>query len=131
MLSRPPPSLAASTSARRGARSELGARARIVGHARLGDHRRQPVAAQQEDVAVARRIRLRVDARRPASGPERARDDRALRMLVGLLGRQLALAHELLDQRVVVGQALELAVAEAGTRGCRRRARSRRSCSPT
>ena len=34
-------------------------------------------------------------------------------MLVGLLGRELALAHELLDERVVVGQALEAAVAQA------------------
>ena len=34
-------------------------------------------------------------------------------MLVGLLGRQLALAHELLDERMVVGQALEGPVAQA------------------
>ena len=34
-------------------------------------------------------------------------------MLVGLLGRELALAHELLDERVVVGQALEGPVAQA------------------
>ena len=46
------------------------------------------------------------------SGPERAGDDRALRVLLGLLLGEPALAAELLDQRVVLGQPLELAVAE-------------------
>ena len=39
-------------------------------------------------------------------------------------GVELALAHELLDQRVVVGQPLEARRRAAGTRGCRRRGRS-------
>jgi hypothetical protein len=46
-------------------------------------------------------------------GPERARDDRPLRMLVRLLGREPALSHELLDQRVVVRAARHLPVAQA------------------
>ena len=46
-------------------------------------------------------------------GPERARDDRALRVLVGLLRGELPAAAHLLDERVVLGQALELAAAQA------------------
>ena len=34
-------------------------------------------------------------------------------MVADLLGREAALAHELLDQRVIDGQPLELAVAQA------------------
>ena len=45
-------------------------------------------------------------------GPERARDHRALRVDRRLLGRELAAAHELGDERVVVGQLLELLVAQ-------------------
>src|SRR5436305_6712868 len=42
----------------------------------------------------------------------RSRDDRALRMDLGFRGRELALAHELLDQAVVLGELLELALLE-------------------
>ena len=45
-------------------------------------------------------------------GAERARDHRALRVVLGLLGGELAAAHELRDERVVVRQLLELAVAQ-------------------
>jgi hypothetical protein len=90
-----------------------GARAREqLADARLGDHRRQAVAADEVHVAVARRPRVRVGLDRRLRA-ERARDDRALRVVVGLLRRELALAHELLDERVVVGQTLEVAVAQA------------------
>ena len=41
---------------------------------------------------------------------ERARDDRALRVRLGLLRSEAALAHELLDEAVVVGDAAQLAV---------------------
>src|SRR6202041_3489781 len=44
---------------------------------------------------------------------QRARDDRALRVLLGFLGRQPALADQLVDERVVVGEAQQLAVAQA------------------
>ena len=47
------------------------------------------------------------------SGPERARDDRALRVVLGRLRRDLAGALELGDQRVVARELLELAVAQA------------------
>ena len=87
----------------------------------LVDHRGQAVGAEQEDVAVARRGRVGVDLD-VRLGAERARDDRALRVLLGLLG-ELALAHELLDQRVVVGEPLEARRRATGRRGCRRRAR--------
>ena len=71
MLSRPPASLAAATSARPAAR-RLVALAQDLRDLVLGDHRRQPVAAEQDDVAVARRGTVRrVDLRRRA--PARAR----------------------------------------------------------
>ena len=112
MLSRPPASLAASTSARAGRVAATAPRARISATRASGTIDGQPVAAEQEDVAVARRRRCGVSTSTSGLGPERARDDRALRVLLGLLRRELALAHELLDERVVVGQALELAVAQ-------------------
>ena len=72
-------------------------------------------------------------------GAERARDHRALRVHLRLLRRQLAAPHELGDERVVVGQLLELVVAQhVGARvadvaegdACRpaRRARPSSSC---
>ena len=111
MLSRPPASLAASMSARPAAASD-GAAARISATCASGTIEVRPSRADQVDVAVAPRPREAVglDA---LLGAQRARDDRALRVLVGLLGRELALAHELLDERVVVGQALEGPVAQA------------------
>ena len=46
-------------------------------------------------------------------GAERARDHRALRVGLRLLGRQAAGAHQVGDERVVLGQLLEPAVAQA------------------
>ena len=43
---------------------------------------------------------------------ERACDDRALRVRLGLFGREPAFAHELLDEAVVVGDARERAVVQ-------------------
>ena len=78
-----------------------------LGDARVLDHRRQAVGAEQEDVAglglpgegvhLDRRLRT-----------ERARDDRALRVILGLLLGELALAAQLLDQRMVGGEQLQL-----------------------
>ena len=75
----------------------------------VGDHRRQAIAAEQEDIAVLgwEGHRVDVDVRLGAEG---ARDDRALWVLLGLLLSEAALTAELLDQRVVLGEALELAV---------------------
>ena len=67
----------------------------------LVDEPAQPVGAEQDDVAGARRRRPDVDVDLPV-GAERARDHRALRMLRRLLGRQRAGAHPLGDQRVIV-----------------------------
>ena len=50
-----------------------------------------------------------VDAR---VGSERARDHRALRVDLGFLPGELSATDQLADQRVVVRQLLELAVAE-------------------
>ena len=77
----------------------------------VGDHRRQPVRAEQEHVAVAGVGRHVVDLDRRL-GAQRAGDDRALRVLLGLFGGQLAAAHHLAHERVVVGELLELCVAE-------------------
>jgi acetylglutamate kinase len=46
-------------------------------------------------------------------GTQRAGDDRALRVLLGLLRGELPAAHELTHERVVVGELLELAVTHA------------------
>ena len=85
MLSSPPPRFAAASSgfvAASGRRGSPRARARIV----VGvHHRREPVRAEQEDVARLRRRAMNdvdVDVR---VGPERARDHGALRMRLGLL----------------------------------------------
>ncbi len=83
-----------------------------LGDQRLGDHRREAVAAQQVHVAVASPVGAGVDLDLRLRA-QRARDDRALRMLDGLLGRELALADQLVDERMVVGQAQQLAVAQA------------------
>ena len=114
MLSRPPAALAASMSARPGVRQRR-ARSRAARRpARSGIIDVRPSLQMQVDVAVARRPRVRVGLDRRL-GAERARDDRALRVVVGLLRRELALADELLDERVVVGQALEARRRAGGT----------------
>nr|WP_230316180.1 hypothetical protein [Conexibacter sp. W3-3-2] len=77
--------------------------------ATLGHHRRQAVGAQQVHVARAGAPGEPVDLDRRL-GPERPGDDRPLRVDVRLLGRELALADELVDERVVARQPLEAAV---------------------
>jgi hypothetical protein len=94
--------------ARRGA--QVGRAAHDLPDVLLGEHH-QPVAADQVDVAVAGGPGVVVDLD-VAFGPERSGDDRALRVAARLLLRDLALALELGDERVVLGQALELAVAQ-------------------
>ena len=71
----------------------------------------RPSEHEQHDVAVLGVDAPGVDVDR-AVGAERARDDRALRVARGLLGRQRAAAHELAHQRVVVGELLQHAVAQ-------------------
>ena len=110
MLSRPPRSLAALTS-RRAVRSRSPSRLQDREQVLVGEHRRQAVGAEQEDVAGLGAEGHRVDLDL-GLGAERAGDHRALRMLGGLVAGQPALAAQLLDERVVVGDLLELAVAE-------------------
>ena len=57
-------------------------------------------------------VSVKVSTSTSGSGPERARDDRSLRVLLRLLLGQAALAQQLLDERVVLGHALEPAVAQ-------------------
>ena len=130
MLSSPPPAFAASTSARAAARDRRGAARASVEDLVVGDHRRQPVGAEQEDVARLRLDRERVDVD-VGIGAERARDHRALRMGLRLLRRELAAAHELGDERVVVGELLELRRRARGRRASRRRGRRRRASPST
>ena len=110
MLSRPPRSLAARIR-RRAAVCRSSVAGEDRGDVLVVEHRRQPVGAEQEDVAGAGAEGHRVDVDLRL-GPERAGDHRPLRVLGGLVAGQLALAPQLLDQRVVVGDLLELALAE-------------------
>ena len=106
MLSRPPASLAArdqprpACSQRRARRVRIGCELRPRRPSTVS-----PSRAEQEDVAAARRVASRVDLD-VGLGPERARDDRALRVRLGLLLGELARAHELLDERVVAREPL-------------------------
>ena len=75
------------------------------------DHRRQPVGAEEEEVARLGLDRERVDVDL-AVRAERARDHRALRVSVGLLGGEAPAPHEVGDERVVVGELLELPAAQ-------------------
>ena len=78
---------------------------------RLVDHRGQPVGADEEHVARARRVDVEVDLH-GRLGPQRARDHRALRVRLRLLLGELAARHELADQRVVAGEPHEVAAAQ-------------------
>jgi hypothetical protein len=78
----------------------------------VGSHAMQPIAAQQIHVAGLGGPALVVDLD-VVLGPQRSGDDRPLRVAVGLLVGQLAAAYELLDERMVAGQQLERAVAQA------------------
>ncbi len=123
MLSSPPRSFAALISARVAARRSWRFCATMRGD-RLGvDHRREPVGAEQEEVARSRLDREHVDVD-VRVGAERTRDHGALRVHLGLFGRQLAAPHELGDERVVVGELLERIRRAGGRRASRRRGRS-------
>ena len=76
----------------------------------LGDHGVQTVAAQQQAVAGAQLDLAAVDLDE-RFGAERAAQDAALRVRQGGLAGEVALAHHLADQRVVVGDLLEGLVA--------------------
>ena len=118
-LSRPPPSLARRTSSLRGV-GRVGEAAQHRGDRRLGHLVEQAVGAQHEAVAVVGHDRHAVD-RHVVVDAEHPGEDVALRVDRGLLGRQAALAHEVGDQAVVVGELLELVAAPGGRRGSRRR----------
>ena len=131
MLSRPPASLAAAISAAPASRSDSARRrgARPSGPRRPSSSGRRCTAGRRRRRAPSRSS---VSTSTVALGAERARDDRALRVLVGLLGRRACPgARSSLDQRVVLGQPLQLAVAQAvgaavaDVRDRRRRARPR------
>ena len=83
-----------------------------LGDLLLAQHRRQAVGADQEDVAGRGGHRLHVGLDL-GFGAERAGDDRALRVVLGLGVGELPLAPHLLDQRVVAGELLEPAGAQA------------------
>jgi hypothetical protein len=70
----------------------------------------RPPASFASRMSGAGRVGPRVDLDLGLD-PERAGDDGALGVLGGLLGGELAAAHQLLDQRMVVGEPGELAVA--------------------
>ena len=111
-LSSPPWSFAAVISACVACAQVVAVPQHELGDALGVDHRRQAVGAEQEDVARLRRDRERVDVD-VRVGAERARDHGALRVHLGLGRGELAAPHELGDERVVVGELLEPAVAEA------------------
>ena len=116
MLSSPPTRLAAFTSPLAAARRSSGCSSKTVRMPPSSTIVGQPVRAEQVDVARLGRDGegVHVDVR---VGADRARDHGALRVRVGLLGRQPAAPHELGDERVVVGELLEVSVAEpVGTR---------------
>ena len=101
----------------RGVDEQLGRALRIGLAARdaldvaLAHHRGEPVGAEHDAVAGRDVERVEVDVDVGVDA-ERARDDRALRMRLGLLGREPALADELLDEAVVVGDPAQRAVVQ-------------------
>ena len=110
MLSSPPPEFAARTRLR----AASSRRAGLLDEPEdvlLGHHRRQPVGAEEEEVSRldVDRDHVDVDLR---IGSERAGDHGALRVGVGLLRREAAAPHQVGDERVVLGQLLQLAVAD-------------------
>ena len=72
----------------------------------VGDHPRQPVATQQDQVVGLNRNPQHVDID-AGLGPQGAGNHRALRVPLGLGWCQRATAHELAHERMVVGQLLE------------------------
>ena len=77
----------------------------------VADHRRQAVGAEHEHVSRLRRHGHHVH-RHLGVRPQGARDDGPVRMAARLVGREPARADELGDERVVIGELLERAVAE-------------------
>ena len=71
----------------------------------------EAVGAEEDAVAGCDVDRVEVDVDVGVDA-ERAGDDRALRVRLGLLGGEPALADELLDEAVVVGDAAQLAVVQ-------------------
>ena len=110
MLSRPPARLASSTSARTAASIESApARTRAICSSSIivvspSEQSRKTSPGRGRD-GLHVDLDLRLGAQRPG-------DDRALRVVLGLGVGELALAPHLLDQRVVAGEALELAAAQ-------------------
>ena len=104
MLSRPPASLAAAISSRP-ACVERPARRAIIGFTRASRTIEVRPSEQTRNRSPARA--WYVVRRRPRRrlGAERARDDRALRVRLGLLLGELAARHELADERVVLRSA--------------------------
>ena len=76
----------------------------------LGDHRVEAVAAEHDGVAGPQLERARVDLD-PRLGAQGPAQDAAVRVRQGRLGREVAGAHHLADQGVVVGDLLEPLVA--------------------
>ena len=111
MLSRPPAALAAAIRSRPSSSSGplcssssgLSLSSRTIEVRPSEQTRNRSPALRRELLDVDLHVRL---------GPERAGDHGALRVRLGLLLGQLAEPDEVADQRVVVGQALELAVAD-------------------
>jgi hypothetical protein len=77
----------------------------------LVDHRGQAVGAEHEDVAPARGEDFDIDLNLRLWA-KCARDDRALRVCLSLLLRELAARDQLADERVVAREADEVAVAQ-------------------
>ena len=78
---------------------------------RLVDHRGRPSEQSRKRSPALTGKMSDVDLH-VGLGPERAGDHRALRVLLGLLLGQLAARHQLADQRVVLRQPDQVAVAQ-------------------
>ena len=111
MLSRPPASLAAAISARPVCSSERPRSSSIGLSSGSWTIAGETVGAEQEHVAGACGEDVDVDLD-VGIGAERARDDAALRMRLGLLLGQLAAGDELADERVVAREPDQVAVAQ-------------------
>ena len=122
MLSRPPASLAASISAS-AAPIQRPRLAQDLGDPLLGDHRREAVAAQQEDVPGAHRVGPGVDLD-VRLGSQRAGDDRALRVSRGLLLGSASAGARAPRRASGPGSGARACRRGTDTRGCRRRGRS-------
>ncbi len=82
-----------------------------LGHALLGDHRGQAVAAQQQQIAAAHRVGPGIDIY-VRLGPQGPGDDRALRVLGRLFLGQFPASDQLVDERMILSQPRKRAVAK-------------------